>query len=344
MRMPEAREKLDHDYDPSLSQGAFNAVHVCLRVEPGEVATLIADTEALEIAAALADQLEAAGADYRLLLLEDFAERPLRHMPEQILQTLRESKVSIFAARARRGELRSRMEMMKVVNAFRLRHGHMVNITPKIMRQGMRADFTRVDELSRRLIAKARKARTIRGETPGGTCIRGEFSPELKWVKTSGIIGPDKWGNLPGGEIFTSPARVDGVFVADGVVGDYLCGKYGDLQSTPLRIEVEDSRITGLECDDPELLEEFRRYTSVDENSNRVGEFAIGTNLSVHDVIGNILQDEKIPGIHVAFGHPYCEHTGQTWISSTHIDCVGRCFDIWIDDEQIMHRGEFLLD
>ena len=60
-------------------------------------------------------------------------------------------------------------------------------------------------------------------------------------------------------------------------------------------------------------------------------------------VIGNILQDEKIPGIHIAFGHPDAEHTGQTWLSKTHIDCVGRDFDIWFDDEQVMKRGKFLI-
>ncbi len=330
-------------YDAALREGACNAIRVCLKVQAGEAVTLIADREARGIAAALADQLSQVGAEYQFLLLDDLAERPLKHMPELILEALRKSQVSIFAAGAQRGELRSRMEMMQVVNRFKLRHGHMVNITPQIMKQGMRADFRRIDDLSKKLIAKVRKARTIRGESVGGTSIVAEFSPAFNWVKTSGIIGSDKWGNLPGGEIFTSPARVDGVFVVDGVVGDYLCSKYGDLEETPLTIQIEDSRIVGLECENLELLEEFRTYTSVDENSNRVGEFAIGTNLSVRDVIGNILQDEKIPGIHVAFGHPYCEHTGQTWVSSTHIDCVGRRFDIWVDDEQIMQQGEFLL-
>ena len=74
-----------------------------------------------------------------------------------------------------------------------------------------------------------------------------------------------------------------------------------------------------------------------------VGEFAIGTNLACTHIIGHILQDEKLPGIHIAFGHPYCEHTGQTWKSTTHIDCVGRHFDIWLDDEQVMAKGKFLI-
>ncbi len=149
---------------------------------------------------------------------------------------------------------------------------------------------------------------------------------------------------MPGGEIFTSPYTVDGLFVCDGVVGDYLCAKYGDLKSTPLSIEIKASRIVDLKCDNKELLNEFTAYTRTDENSNRVGEFAIGTNLAVHDIIGNILQDEKIPGIHIAFGHPYNEHTGQTWNSTTHIDCVGRDFDIWLDNEAIMQGGQFLVE
>jgi leucyl aminopeptidase (aminopeptidase T) len=93
-----------------------------------------------------------------------------------------------------------------------------------------------------------------------------------------------------------------------------------------------------------ELEREFWEYTHTDENSDRVGEFAIGTNIRLHDVIGNILQDEKIPGVHMAFGNPYGFHTGADWYSSTHIDVVGRHFNIWLDDHQIMEHGYFTFD
>jgi leucyl aminopeptidase (aminopeptidase T) len=187
-------------------------------------------------------------------------------------------------------------------------------------------------------------AREIRATNPAGTDIVGHFSPDLKWLKTSGIISPNKWGNLPGGETFTCPARVDGTFVIDGVVGDYLCEKYGDLRKAPLTIRVEDSRLKEAHSANQQLRDEFWAYCHTDENSDRVGEFAIGTNIAIHDVIGNILQDEKIPGIHIAFGNPYAAHTGADWHSSTHIDVVGREFDIWIDGTKIMDRGVFLLD
>ena len=329
--------------DADLMPGAHNAIEVCLRVQPDERVTIITDQATREIAAALQAEVEEVGAGHSVFVLENHASRPLTAMPRIILDDLAQSQVSIFAARPQPGELGSRMQVSDVVNKRRIRHAHMVNITPQIMCEGMRADFRAVDALSQRLVERARHAERIKCRTPHGTDFEAEFSPKLKWLKTSGIIMPEKWGNLPGGEIFTAPANTNGTFVVDGVIGDYLCSKYGDLHHTPLTIEVKDNRIVDLHCDHKELLEDFRAYTSTDENSNRVGEFAIGTNTALTHVIGNILQDEKIPGVHIAFGHPYAEHTGAKWVSKTHIDCVGRDFDIWFDGEQVMACGQFLV-
>lgn len=328
--------------DAELAPGARNAIRVCLRLQPKERITIITDEVSRDIAAALQAEVEEVGSEHAVFVLENYERRPLQNMPQIILDDLAQSQVSIFCAQTQMGELGSRMEMSAVVNKKRIRHGHMVNISRRIMLEGMRADFHAIDELSQRLVERARRARKIVCRTPAGTDFEGEFSPALKWLKTSGIITPDKWGNLPGGEIFTSPANTNGRFVVDGVVGDYLCQKYGDLADAPLTIDVKENRIVDLQCVHRELLEEFRAYTSTDENSNRVGEFAIGTNTACTRVIGNILQDEKIPGIHIAFGHPYAEHTGADWFSRTHIDCVGRDFDIWFDGEQIMASGKFL--
>jgi len=50
-------------------------------------------------------------------------------------------------------------------------------------------------------------ARQIRAKTPAGTDLVADLNPNYRWVKTSGIISTAKWGNLPGGEVFTTPAR-----------------------------------------------------------------------------------------------------------------------------------------
>jgi leucyl aminopeptidase (aminopeptidase T) len=251
--------------------------------------------------------------------------------------------VSIFAVQAQPNELKTRMQMCDVVNQHGLRHAHMVNIEKKIMLEGMRADFQQVDDLTLRVMNIVNKASQIRAVNPAGTDIRADLTREYRWIKTSGIISREKWGNLPGGETFTAPLEVNGTFVVDGVVGDYLCAKFGDLKDTPLTLEVRGNRLRSAKCENGELEKEFWEYTHRDENSDRVGEFAIGTNLAVHEVVGNILQDEKIPGLHMAFGDPYGRHTGAAWTSTTHIDVVGRNFDIWADDRQIMSGGKFLV-
>ena len=340
-----AREQLRSlPRDPEMAPGARNAVQSCLRIQPEEKVTLITDLACKEIGAALAHELEDSGLDYNAFILEDLAPRPLTDMPCAVLDDMETSQVSIFAVRAQANELRTRMQMTDVVNRRRMRHAHMVNISRRIMLEGMRADFGEVDRISTQVWRMASAAREIRATNPAGTRLIAQFSPQLKWLKTSGIISPHKWGNLPGGETFTTPARVDGTFVIDGVVGDYLCEKYGDLRDTPLTIQVEDSRLTEAHSTNQQLEREFWSYCHTDEFSDRVGEFAIGTNIGVRDVIGNILQDEKIPGIHIAFGNPYGAHTGADWYSATHIDVVGREFDIWIDGRQIMRGGAFLFD
>jgi len=336
------------DFPEEFRVGARNAVTTCLRIEPSEKVTLIADRSTLTIAASIAAELEKLGCTWNAFVLEDLAERPLKDMPREVLDDMESSQVSIFAVQVQPNELRSRMQMTDVVNRRKMRHAHMVNITPEVMLEGMRADFNAVDRLSQKVLDKVRAATYVRATTAAGTNIFADLEPGYKWFKTSGIISPEKWGNLPGGECFTAPGEVNGVFVVDGVVGDFLCARFGILRDTPLTIHIGHNRITQLDSANKELERAFWEYTHTDENSDRVGEFAIGTNIGVERVIGNILQDEKFPGIHIAFGDPYGAHTGAPWKSTTHIDVVGLGFNIWLgrqgSEEQIMREGKFLIE
>jgi len=331
-------------FDPELSPGAHNAVYTCLRIEPSEKVTLMTDLACREIAASIAHELAQLGSPFKAFVMEDLAPRPLTHLPPEIADDMETSDVSIFVVRAQRNELKSRMEMTDIVNRRHMRHAHMVNINRQIMLEGMRADYNKVDALSRKVLDIVSRAKEIRATNPAGSDFTARLNPDYRWIKTSGIISREKWGNLPGGECFTAPGEVNGVCVVDGVVGDYLCEKYQDLARQPLTIRMAKNRITEVASDNKELEQEFWAYTHTDENSDRVGEFAVGTNIELDHVIGQILQDEKFPGIHIAFGNPYAEHTGAQWYSSTHIDVVGTQFDIWVDGRQIMEKGRFLIE
>jgi leucyl aminopeptidase (aminopeptidase T) len=242
------------------------------------------------------------------------------------------------------GELGARMAIVKIVERRQIRYAHMVGVTPEIMRQGMRADYNLVDRLSDRLRERMLRAQTLTVKTESGTTIAAHFDRGLDWVKTSGLISPRYWSNLPAGEVFTTPATVDGTFVCDATAGDHFNGKYGDLQSTPLTLKIANARLVEVHCDRKDLEQEFWDYCHTDENSDRVGELAFGTNLGLSEMIGILLQDEKFPGVHIAFGDPYGSQTHADWKSKTHVDVLTRRCDVWIDADQIISKGKYQLD
>ena len=324
--------------------GAKNAVEVCLGVRAGEKVVVIADEVSRGVAASLEQALEEQGARFTGLLLEDFGPRPMTVAPEPVLEALEKTDVGVLCMTPQPGELGARMAIVRVVERRQIRYAHMVGVTPEIMQQGMRADYRKVDELSERLRERMQRAEALTVKTDAGTSFSAHFDRQLDWVKTSGLISPKYWSNLPAGEVFTTPATVDGTFVCDATAGDYFNGKYGDLQATPLVMEIERGRLVGIDCPRKDLEEEFWKYCHTDENSDRVGELAFGTNLGLSRMIGILLQDEKFPGVHIAFGDPYGSQTHANWKSRTHIDVLTRNCDVWIDEDQVIEKGHYQMD
>ena len=327
-----------------LLPGAQNAVETCLAIKPGEHVTLIADEPSRAVAASLEAALENVHATCTALLLEEFGPRPMRAAPAAVLDALETAEVGILCMTPQSGELSARMAIVKVVERRQIRYAHMVGVTPEIMRQGMRTDYRMVDRLSDRLRERMLRAETLTVKTEAGTQFAAHFDRGLDWVKTSGLISPRYWSNLPAGEVFTTPATVDGTFVCDATAGDHFNGKYGDLQRTPLVLEIKGARLKHVECERKDLEHEFWDYCHTDENSDRVGELAFGTNLGLSEMIGILLQDEKFPGVHIAFGDPYGSQTHADWKSRTHVGVLTRNCDVWIDQDQIIAKGRYQLD
>jgi len=330
--------------EAELMPGARNAVETCLGVKAGERVALISDEASRGVAASLAAALDEAHAAYTSLLLEEFGARPMKTAPEPVLEALETADAGILCMTPQPGELGARMAIVKVVERRRIRYAHMVGVTPEIMRQGMRADYKLIDRLSDKLRERMLRAESLTVKTDAGTEFVAHFDRGLDWVKTSGLISPRYWSNLPAGEVFTTPATVDGTFVCDATAGDHFNGKYGDLQITPLELEIEGARLKRVKCERKELEHEFWDYCHTDENSDRVGELAFGTNLGLSEMIGILLQDEKFPGVHLAFGDPYGSQTHADWQSRTHVDVLTRNCDVWIDDDRIIAKGRYQLD
>jgi aminopeptidase len=331
-------------FSPELAEGARNAVGTCLAIAPGEHVALIADEPSREVAASILAALDLARAQTTTVLIEQVASRPLTAAPPEVLDALERCDAGILCVQPQQGELVARMAIVAAVERRQIRYAHMVGVTAEIMRQGMRADYRLVDRLSTALCERMRTAGSLRVSTPYGTSLTASFDPSLHWVKTSGLISPRYWSNLPAGEVFTTPRSVDGVFVCNGTAGDYFGPKYGDLSATPMTLEIAGGRLTSVHCERRDLEREFHAYCHTDAHSDRVGELAFGTNLALTDMIGVLLQDEKVPGVHLAFGDPYGSQTGADWKSTTHVDVLTRECDVWIDEMQVIAKGRYLLN
>ena len=323
--------------------GARNAVETCLGVRPSEQVALIADEATRAVAASIAAALDECHARCTGLLLEELGPRPITAAPVEVLRALETADAGVMCMTPQPGELGARMAIVKLVERRQIRYAHMVGVTPEIMQQGMRADYRMVDRLSEKLRERMLRAETLTVKTEAGTEFAAHFDRKIDWVKTSGLINPRYWSNLPAGEVFTTPATVDGTFVCDATAGDHFNGKYGDLQSTPLSLRIKAARLVSVECARKDLEQEFWDYCHTDENSDRVGELAFGTNLGLTEMIGLLLQDEKFPGVHLAFGDPYGSQTHANWKSTTHVDVLTRKCNVWIDGDQVIEKGRYQL-
>jgi len=330
--------------EPDLLPGAHNAIRTCLAIAPGERVALIADEASGPVAASLEAAITERGARADCVLIETLSARPMVTAPPAVISALEAADAGILCVQPRQGELPARMAIVATVERRRIRYAHMVGVTPRIMREGLRADYHLVDRLSQRLCERMRTAETLTVKTAGGTDFIARFEPSHAWVKTSGLINPRYWSNLPAGEVFTTPRSVDGTFVCDGTAGDYFNAKYGSLEATPLILEINGGRLVNARCERQDVRRDFWDYCHTDSNSDRVGELAFGTNYGLREMIGVLLQDEKVPGVHIAFGDPYGSQTHADWTSQTHVDVLTRGCHVWIDDERVMAEGRYLLD
>lgn len=336
----------------SVEFGAMQAVKNCLRLKANEKVVIITDKGAKFIADEIKKNCdEISPNNTQMFIMEDFGTRPEDgsnplKFPEVIGEALKIADVSFYCAAGKKGELQSfRIPMLNIVDAnLKLRHGHMPGINKLLMETGMSVDYDAVQQISKKIYDIIKSAKKIKVTTPAGTDFTAYFNPEWKWLISDGLITPEHWSNLPDGEIFTCAQSVpEGTIVIDGTLGDYFCQQYGSLENNPITVKIKDSRIIDMQCSNTQLLEDLKQYVKQDENADRIGEFAIGTNIGLDKLVGNLLQDEKFPGIHVAFGHGYPEKTGSDWGSAAHVDGVLKNCTIIVEDKMIMKDGKFVI-
>lgn len=330
-------------FSERMQLGAENAIH-CMGVTSQDRVFILTDYERENIACLVASAALARHADVTVRFLEHYGERPLTVFSDKLRQELLNVRptVTYYIATAQPGEIAFRIPLLPfLVNELRVRHGHMIGIDNTLMTDGMCADYDEVYSLTNKVYELVRNAQSIHVTSAKGSDVTATFNPAWKWVPCHGRYHEQgKWGNLPEGEVYTAPLTVNGVLVCE-ILGDHFSEKYGVL-AHPVIIKVQDGYVTEVSGEDADVVEDIRNYLFSVPNGNRAGEFAIGTLTSLKKLVGNLLQDEKLPGLHVAFGNPYPQFTGADWQATIHVDVIPTCCTIEVDGRVIMRDGKFV--
>jgi aminopeptidase len=342
--LPARRNIESLSFEERVQLGAENAVR-CMGVTAQDRLFIITDYARESIAREVAAAALARHADVTVRFLEHYGERPLTFFPDELRQDIVAARptVTFYIATPQPGEIGMRIPLLPfLAQELKVRHGHMIGIDEALMADGMCADYDEVFSLTNQVYDLVRNAKTIHVTSEKGSDVTATFHENWKWIPCHGRYHEQgRWGNLPEGEVFTAPATVDGVLVCD-VLGDYFSEKYGVLKH-PVTITVKGGYITEISSENEALAQELRDYLFSTPNGNRAGEFAIGTLTSLKKLTGNLLQDEKMPGLHVAFGNPYPQFTCADWDAKVHVDVIPTSCTIEVDGRVIMRNGEFTI-
>lgn len=330
-----------------LRQGAEQAIRVCLGLKEGEQILIITDNSTINVGKILEKVAKEITNKVFLVKLEELGERPLKEV-SSLIESLKKMDVAIFAAK-KKGDneisetytLRRPLRIAAAQN--KVRYAGMQGVNEKIMETGMAYDQKKLWEINNKVFDKVKNAKRIVIMSDAGTNLTLRLGEDIEWINSNSNLTtiPQEGFNLPGCEVFTAPIYGKGNLVVDGILGDFFT-KYGFLDKKPLRLWINNGRIEKLECDNSALESEFSQYIKKDENANRIGEIGLGTNLGIKELVGVVLQDEKMPGVHIAFGDPYPERTKADWSSKVHCDAIIKDADVWIDSEKIMEKGKYL--
>lgn len=316
-----------------LEIAARRAVVECLRVTPGEALIVVHDRTLVDLASAM----EAAGSDAgaRAERIEIGSEAgELERVSHALERCDTSALVATYGA-----DIAVRRAMVQVRG--RRRHAHMIGLTDAVIRQALAVDPRETASLGQRLIERMRPSSRFEVKSPGGTSLVVETDPDHRWHNEHGILDGPGWTNLPAGEVITSPARVDGVFVPDGGVWMTDGSALDRTAIHRLRLRFAWGRLVDVDGPD-EAAHMLLSHLTSGRDGRRVGQVSFGTNAGVVAPIGVSAQDVKLRGFHLILGYSAPELTGASWNGDRIVQLLQRRAAVWVDGVPVLANGRYV--
>ncbi|MBN2880774.1 aminopeptidase [Candidatus Woesearchaeota archaeon] len=288
--------------------------------------------------------------------LDDY-ERPLAKIPVDLKRLILESDVCFYAIDKKGNsdvnEVTFRKEIMHLVEKTKVRVSNMLSVTEEIIESGFNYDILELKKFTLQVYDYLKTVDELKVTTPQGTNLIVNFDSRFRWIASTGFAEEGFVRNAMPSEVYTYPANINGVAVVTGTYG-YLTSlnEFKDskktlkrLNNTPLFWTIENGKIVDVKCDDKELEKLSHDIINSCENGNKIGEFALGTNLGISQCLGSMMLDEKFPTVHIAHGHGYSNVTGADYDSNIHFD--GLLLNATVENTKtgvkILENGKFLI-
>jgi aminopeptidase len=331
-------------FDAGLAAAASRLVERALGVVPGERVLIVHDAAHDEAATVVASTVQHARSEPLILRLEDLGPRPHMRLHTRIAEVLPSAQVSLLLVDFHAGELEMRTDLIALAATHRLRHGHMVDVSRESMIAGFAVDPRRIADKARALVLRLRPDSRISVRSALGTDLTIQLAPNHKWVEYGAIVTAGRRVNLPGGELVTSPLSVDGVYVADGSIGDADGALRRRLQATPVTLTIAASRVQNVECHADKALaraisDRLLRTLDLD----RVGLVSFGLNVGLGEPVGEIFTDQKLPGVHVSLGETFPDKTGASWTAKSWLAFTITASDADIEKTPVLRGGRYVI-
>lgn len=313
----------------SMQKGAETVVDECLDIASDEKVVLVNDGNDTDLIFSLQKLLEKRVEKFEYYNYpepENHGDEP----PENVAKAMKNSDIFIAPTRKSISHTKARVEACE--NGAR--GATLPGINKKIWNSSLQADYQEVKRMSEKVYSMLENTSSVRIFTDSGTDLSFEVDTEFYHTDTGMIHEEGEFGNLPAGEADGGIINARGTLVVDHMPFINEDEQGGELI-------IEDSKVV-----DWKGFEENSEMVEVLENikgSRNVAEFGFGTNPEA-ELIGNILQDEKVLGtVHVAIGDnsSYFPKGHERKVSSRiHWDTVCLNPTVYFDDNKVLDRGE----
>lgn len=224
----------------------------------------------------------------------------------------------------------------------KLRVGSLLSTPSNIYKEIFSYNSKKIHDLNKKILSLLKKNRQIKIITPAGTNLEIDNDPKYTWInQNADLTKPSMQHSLLAGEVYGYPAKVNGTFVIDGVLGGKF-SKY-NVSKQPLHITLKNSTVQKIKSENKTLEKEFRLLLEKNPCAKKIGELGFGTNIALKKFYEILGVDEKYPGNHLAFGDPYGKRTGAKWKCDIHIDGVMKNCSTWIGKTQVLKKGKYIL-